>query len=105
MAYVTRIEGPYGDKFSYKAYMSDGTEITFGPTTDPRYPNPHPLSDRTAVHWYVSIGGSRDHSSFIIKTYEGMLEGPGEWVIKQIKARGADKEYWRAYAVAILGSG
>lgn len=97
MAHVVGIDGYEGN---YTARMSDGTTITFGRTQDPRWKDQRD-PDR---FWFVSIGSSSNHTTFIVETRPGMLENGGEWVVKQIKARGDDKSYWKAYAVAVLGS-
>ena len=95
-AYVTNIE-KHDSSDNYRITMSDGAVITFGPS-----------ASHGADHWFVSIPDESDyrtgHTSFIVKAKWGTSQNTDEWFIQQIKARGADKDFWKAYAVAVLGS-
>lgn len=98
MAYVKSIDGP-SNSGAYQAHMSDGTVVTFGVCTDPRYRDEnHPENV-----WFVSVPDGHDHTTFIVETH-GSFEGQGPWMIRKVKETGSDKGAWRLYATAILNS-
>lgn len=71
---------------NYQAILNDGTTVTYGPTKDPRYPG----------CWFVSIGESRNHTTYIIEASHD------DYVMREVSSRGSDKDAWRTLAVAIL---
>jgi len=104
MANVTNITGPDGQGH-YKAFLDDGNTMTFG-RTDPSNTRWHDPNDKDR-YWYVSIDTGRDHTTFIfiVETRGGgLLETGGMWCVRQVKAKGSDKDYWKLYAVAVLNS-
>lgn len=94
-ANVKNITGPDGNG-NYRAWLTDETVITFGP------------SDSHKGCWFVSVpegNNYSNHTTFIVEGKDGTpFDQAGEWIIRAIKARGADKSYWRLYAVAIFNS-
>lgn len=97
MANVVTVNGPDSNG-NYKAVLSNGQEMTCGPTQDPRWRDP----SRPDRYWFVSIGSSSDHTTFIVEANPDFLENEGMAQIRAIKSRGDDKSTWRMYAVAVL---
>lgn len=100
MAYVRSIDGPDG-RGNYKAYLSDGSSMTFGRTTrDHTYRDP----DNPDRYWFVSIDTGRDHTTYIVESGGFGIEGAGPWFIRRVHEHGDDRGAWRLYAVAVINS-